>query len=311
LAKPLSKQELLARIKTHLNLLKINSSYSRFVPHDYLRFLNKESILDVHLGDNISKEMAIMFSDIRSFTTMSEGMTPQESFDFVNAYLRRVGPTIRTNNGLIVKFLGDGVMAVFPTGAEDGIKAGIEKLRQVTEYNIHRRQDGWQPIRIGIGMHLGYIMVGIVGEAVRMEGDTLSDNVNLTSRLEGLTKYYGVSLLVSEEMLKNLSDPDQFYTRFLDKVQVKGKEQAISVYEVFNADPDILIQQKLKTKSDFETGQHYYFDKEFAEAIGCFKNVLTINPDDATAKLYLQRATQFLVHGVPEGWQGIERRTSK
>ncbi len=311
LAKPLSKQELLARIKTHLNLLKINSSYSRFVPHDYLRFLNKESILDVHLGDNISKEMAIMFSDIRSFTTMSEGMTPRESFDFVNAYLRRVGPAIRTYNGLIVKFLGDGIMAVFPNGAEDGIKAGIEKLRQVTEYNIHRQQDGWQPIRIGIGLHLGYIMVGIVGDTARMEGDTLSDNVNLTARLEGLTKYYGVSLLISEDMLKNLAEPDQFYIRFLDKVQVKGKEKAILVYEVFNADPDNLVERKLKTTSDFETGQQYYFDGAFAEAIGCFQNVLTINPEDTAVKLYLERATQFLVHGVPEGWQGIERRTSK
>lgn len=311
LAKPLSKAELLARIKTHLELLRINSSYSRFVPYEYLHFLNKESFLEVKLGDNTSKDMAIMFSDIRAFTTMSEKMTPQETFDFINAYLRRVSPVIRDNDGLIVKFIGDGVMAVFPKGVDNAVNAGIEKLNEVTAYNLHRRQEGREPIRIGIGVHYGNMMVGMVGEAVRMQGDALSDNVNLTSRLEGLTKYYGVSFVLSGEALERLTHPERYHLRFLDKVQVKGREHPILIHEVFSADPDDVIEKKIKNRPLFEQGQQHYFALEFADAVACFQEVVRSHPEDVTSRLYLERSEQFLKHGVPKGWQGIERRTSK
>ncbi|HEY9597310.1 MAG TPA: ATP-binding protein, partial [Cyanophyceae cyanobacterium] len=145
LTKPFVKDELLTRIKNHIKLAKINTSYGRFVPHEYLHFLEKESIIDVQLGDHVSKEMAVMFSDIRSFTTMSESMTPQENFDFVNAYLRRVSPEIRNYGGFIVKYLGDGLMAVFPNGADDAVQAGLAKLKKVQEYNQSRIAKGYQP----------------------------------------------------------------------------------------------------------------------------------------------------------------------
>ncbi len=311
LAKPLSKAELLARIKTHLHLLKINSSYSRFVPHDYLHFLKKESIMDVRLGDHVSKEMGIMFTDIRSFTSMSEKMRPGEVFRFVNAYLRRVSPVIRAHDGIIVKFLGDGVMAVFPNCAEDILNAGIEKLQKVEEYNLRRVSEGRAPIRIGIGAHTGHIMVGMIGEAARMEGDVLSDNVNLTSRLEGLSKYYGVSFIVSGEVMEKLPHPEKYRIRFLDKVQVKGRENPIMIYEVFDADPESLREKKLQTLQAFSQGQQMYFRMDFRDAVICFEDILCINPDDHAAQFYLSRSEQFLKNGVPEGWQGIERRAVK
>ncbi len=311
LAKPLSKNELLSRIKTHLHLLKINTSCTRFFPRDYLQLLEKETIMDVQLGDHISKEMAIMFSDIRSFTSMSETMTPRELFNFINSYLKRVNPSIKDNGGFVVKYMGDGIMAVFPFGSDDAVKAGIDKLKRVALYNDHRRNCGYPPVKIGIGVHIGHIMVGIVGDEARMEGDALSDNVNLTSRLEGLTKFYGVSMLISEATLNNLKTPIQYQTRFLDNVKVRGKQNAISVFEICDGEPDDIIELKMKTKPDFETGQHHYFAKEFAEAAICFKQVLKANPDDKTAQLYLQRSGQFMVQGVPDGWQGVETMKSK
>ncbi|MCP4347213.1 MAG: response regulator [Desulfobacterales bacterium] len=311
LAKPLSKNELLSRIKTHLNLLKINTSYNRFFPRDYLRLLQKESILDVSLGDHISKEMAIMFSDIRSFTSMSEKMTPQELFNFINAYLRRVNPVIKDHGGFVVKYMGDGIMAVFPYCADDAVSAGIDKLRRISQYNVRRRKQGYQPIKVGIGVHIGHMMVGIVGDEARMEGDALSDNVNLTSRLEGLTKFYGVSMLISEETFNNLKTPVQYQTRFLDKVKVKGKENAISVFEICDGEPEDIIELRMKTKPDFEEGQHHYYAREFAEAGMCFKKVLKANPDDKTARLYLERSGLFMVQGVPDDWEGVETMKSK
>ena len=162
LTKPFRKEELLTRIKSHLTLSQTSKSYGRFVLHEYLRFLSKESIIDVELGDHVSKEMAVMFSDIRSFTTLSESMTPQENFDFVNSYLRQVSPVIRNHTGFIVKYLGDGMMAVFPNGADDAVKAGIGKLKKVEEQNIERFEKGLLPIKVGIGVHFGHTPIPLI-----------------------------------------------------------------------------------------------------------------------------------------------------
>lgn len=311
LTKPFVKDELLTRIKNHIKLAKINTSYGRFVPHEYLHFLEKESIIDVQLGDHVSKEMAVMFSDIRSFTTMSESMTPQESFDFVNAYLRRVSPEIRNYGGFIVKYLGDGMMAVFPNGADDAVQAGLAKLRKVQEYNQSRITKGYKPIQIGMGIHLGHIMVGMVGEASRVQGDTLSDNVNLAARLEGLTKFYGVSFLISEQVLQNLSTRDRYQIRFLDRAIVKGRNEPISVYEVLDAEPEEVKALKFKTQPDFEQALESYRQQDFAKAKTHFKQVLVINPSDKTASLYLERIEYLIEQGVPADWAGVWRFTEK
>src|SRR4028119_198568 len=189
------------------------------------QFLGKQSIVDFQLGDHVSKEMAIMFSDLRSFTTMAEQMTPQENFDFINSYLQRISPEIRNHNGFIVKYMGDGVMAVFPEGVDDAIQAGIVMLEQLQEYNQSRQINGYIPLNIGIGIHVGDTMVGIIGEANRMQADALSDHVNITARLESLTKYYGVSLLISGDVVERLSQPEKYHIRFLDRAIVKGRQR--------------------------------------------------------------------------------------
>jgi hypothetical protein len=166
-------------------------------------------------------------------------------------------------------------------------------------------------INIGVGLHTGNLMLGIVGEQERMQGDIFSDAVNLTNRIEGLCKFYGASIVVSEITLNKLTNRGDYHTRFLGKVQVKGKDVPISLYEAYDGDPEAIIELKLKTKADFEEGLHLYFEKEFAEAAVFFKKVLKINPQDKTAKLYLERSAQFMVQGVPEDWQGVEAMESK
>jgi CheY-like chemotaxis protein len=163
LTKPISKHELMARIKIHLQLCKINLAYARFVPHQFLQFLSKESILDVQLGDQVQKEMSILFSDIRSFTTLSESMTPEDNFKFINTYLSRMEPVIIQHNGFIDKYIGDAVMALFGGGADEAVKAGIDMLYQLEEYNEHRKKKGHKPISIGIGINTGSLMLGSVG----------------------------------------------------------------------------------------------------------------------------------------------------
>ncbi len=311
IAKPFTKDELLARIKTHLNLLKINTAFSRFVPREFLHFLNKENIIDIKLGDNVEMEMTIFISDIRAFTALSENMTPEENFRFINGYLQRVSPVIRDHRGFIDRYTGDGIMALFPRNPEDALMTAIATLKRIAGYNAGRQWKGRAPIQVGIGLHTGTLRLGIIGEEERMQGDIFADAVNFASRIEGLSKLYGVSIVMSEQALLRLIDPKKYHTRFLGKVQVKGKNESVSVFEVYDADPELTFEFKLKSKADFEQGLRLYFDKEFAEAVVCFKKVLKINPDDKTAGLYLQRAARFVVEGVSEEWQGVEVMESK
>ncbi|MGB3756234.1 MAG: ATP-binding protein [Rivularia sp. (in: cyanobacteria)] len=311
LTKPFHKDELLTRIKSHLRLSQTSKSYGRFVPHEYLRFLSKDSIIDVELGDHVSKEMAVMFSDIRSFTTLSESMTPQENFDFVNSYLRQVSPVIRNHTGFIVKYLGDGMMAVFPNGADDAVKAGISKLKKVEEKNIKRLEKAQQPIKVGIGVHFGHMMVGMVGESARMQGDAFSDNVNLTARLESLTKFYGVSLVISQQALQQLSKPEEYQMRFLDRVIVKGRSEAIAIYEILDGELPEIRDLKLLSLADFENGLESYRCGDCLKAKEYFEKVLVVNPEDKAAALYLERVEQLQSNGVPENWCGVWAMTKK
>jgi adenylate cyclase len=288
---------------------KLLQAYSRFVPNDYLRFLRKNSIIDVQLGDHVSKVMAVMFSDIRSFTTLSEHMTPKQNFAFVNSYLKQVSPEIRNHHGLIVKFLGDGMMAVFPEGADDAILAGINMFRAVERYNAER--EGELPVQVGIGIHVGHMMLGMVGEEHRMQGDAFSDNVNLTARLEGLTKFYGVSLLISGQAHDNLTHPDEYQLRFLDYVIVKGRTEPIMIHEVLDAESETIRSLKLQTQPDFEQGVELYRKGQPADAKVYFEQVLAVNAADKTANLYLDRVVQLIKQGVPENWNGVWTFTEK
>jgi signal transduction histidine kinase/class 3 adenylate cyclase/CheY-like chemotaxis protein len=289
LTKPISKNELFARIKTHLSLSNLAVAYGRFVPHQFLHLLNKESILDVQLGNHIQRKMSILFSDIRSFTTLSESMNPEDTFKFINAYLSRMESVIVENQGFIDKYIGDGIMALFSGSADDAVKSGITMLHRLTEYNQHRANSGYIPVRIGIGINTGSLMLGTVGGKNRMDGTVISDAVNIASRLETLTKYYGVSLLISHHTLANLQHPTNYSIRFIEKVKVKGKSQAVAVFEVFDGDEPEIKQGKLATKVTFEQALWLYNLGLKSEAAQLLKGVLKINPKDKVAQIYLER----------------------
>jgi len=284
---------------------------NRFVPTEFLEFLDKSDITEMNLGDHISAEMAIMFSDIRSFTTMSEKMTPQENFDFVNEYLMLVSPLIKEHHGFVVKFLGDGMMAIFPYGVDDAILAGIAKQKLLNIYNAKRLANQQPPISVGIGIHSGGMMVGIVGEARRMQGDAFSDSINLTARVEGLTKFYGVSLIVTEEALSQVADRLYYRSRLLGKAQVKGKLLPLTLYELFDGDPPNLFSLKIEFLDLFERGLGDYIAGDFSKARQNFEAVLQIHPEDKAAAYYQQRSRDMAKKGAPDGWQGVEIMTQK
>ncbi len=305
LVKPISRSELLSRVKTHLNLLKINASYSRFVPREFLSSLGKDNIIDINLGDQTEENITVMFLDIRSYTTLSESMTVEENFRFLNAYLKRVGPEIRKHKGLVNQFLGDGIMALYLDDPEEALISSIQILKVLSKYNQERIHNNRRPINIGIGMHYGPIMLGIIGDDKRMDAGVVSDAVNTASRIEGLTKYYGASIMLSDDTVDQISDLNKYHHRYLGKVLVKGKKIPHGVYEFFGGDPEEIIKLKLQTKAMFQNGLETYFEKRFTEAATLFKKVLQINEDDIAAKLYLNSCATNMVDGVAEDWVGV------
>jgi class 3 adenylate cyclase len=343
ITKPFQLEEVLARVKIHLTLrnlqdrleqqntllqemnndlerrieertvelVQLNKAYERFVPGEIVKFLRKKSILEVNLGDQIQQEMTVLFSDIRSFTSLSEQMTPEDNFKFINAYLSRMSPIIRDYQGFIDKYMGDGIMALFPDSPNHALKAAISMLETLTAYNLTRGRLGQPSINIGIGLHTGLVMLGTVGEAERMEGTVISDAVNLASRLEGLTKLYGASILITESTLYSLDRPERYQFRFLDKVKVKGKKEPVSVFEILDGETEERRAMKLKTQTNFEKGLLHYYSQEFVEAALYFNQVWTENRLDKAAHLYLMRINQFLEYGVPVDWDGIEVLSEK
>ncbi|MGL5508495.1 MAG: response regulator [Microcoleaceae cyanobacterium] len=269
--------------------LEITDSYGRFVPHQFLYFLGHESIVDVKLGDAVQQEMSVLFADIRSFTTISESMSPEDNFKFINAFLSRMEPAIIDNNGFIDKYIGDAIMALFGGDADDALQAAISMLNHLNEYNTTRGRPGRPMINIGVGINTGDLMLGTVGGQNRMEGTVISDAVNLAARMEELTKYYGVSLLISHYTFLKLNSPIDYNLRLIDRVKVKGKSEMVTVYEVFDADLPDLKEKKLATKTKFEEALLLYYTQHFEQAAHLFSQCLQFNPEDQVALVYWQR----------------------
>ena len=279
---------------------ELTDAYGRFVPHQFLNLLGYESIIDVNLGDQVQQEMSVLFADIRDFTTLSETMTPQENFNFINAYLSRMEPAITSNNGFIDKYIGDAIMALFSDFADDAVKAGIAMLNILTNYNEDRQRVGYIPIQIGIGINSGSLMLGTVGGKSRMDSTVISDAVNLASRIEGLTKDYSVPLLISHQTLERLRNPADYAIRIVDKVQVKGKSQYVVVYEVFDADPAEIRSAKLANLPVYTEAMLLCERKQFREAGKLFEECLRTNPSDQVARIYLKRCRDWrsLLKGI-------------
>ena len=305
-------EQLEERVKERTaELASLNRVYERFVPREFIDLLEKKSILEINLGDQVSQKMTVMFADIRGWTTLLEKMTPTEAFSFINAYLRRVNPVIKDCNGFIDQYYGDGVMALFPGTPDDAVRAAVGMQGAVVEYNKERARDGFAPIGIGVGLHLADLMMGIIGSEDRMQGAVVADAVNLAARIEGLNKMYGSYVSLSDETFFAMKEPDRYRHRFIDKVRVKGRVDAVTVYEVFEGDPEGIAELKEQTKPAFESGLQIYYGKKFSEASVHFNQVLEKNPADLAARIYLKRCANYMVNGVPPDWTGVETLLDK
>ncbi len=306
ITKPFNQSEFLARVKTHLNLLKINSAYGRFVPHEFLKALGKDNIVDVKLGDQAQGEVTVLFSDIRAYTSLAEKMTPSESFDFLNNYLQKIGPIIKAHEGFVNQYYGDGTLALFRHSPQDAIRAAIQMHQEINDYNQKHLTKIDRAINIGVGLHSGELMFGIIGDQERMDTGVVSDVVNTAARMEGLTKYFGASTVISESVKQRIQDHGQFLHRKLGMVKAKGKQDILEIFDVYEGDLPEIIKLKQETQGEFEKGLASYYDRNFTRAAKSFQKVLSAYPDDKCAQIYLKRSAEYMVSGVEEEWTGAE-----
>lgn len=275
------------------NLLEnTHISLRRFVPEEFLKFLGKENIVDVQLGDQINKNMTVLFSDIRGFTSISEGMTPEEIFDFLNKFLQELCPIIRKHGGFIDKYIGDAIMALFPDSVEDAIDGAIEMERALEFLDGKYKDSGMAGISMGVGIHTGKLMLGIIGEEKRVDSTVISDVVNVASRVEGLNKRYGSRIIITDSVVKKIKIGN-YNLRSLGMSKVRGKIEQIHTYEVFDADNHNLVLFKSSTREEFEKGVSLIEEKEYSEAEKLFTKLEEKENNDLAVKHFLGEIRQL------------------
>jgi class 3 adenylate cyclase len=283
----------------------LNVAYARFVPSAFLDLLGKSDVRDVQLGDGIEREMTVLFSDVRSFTTISESLSPNETFGFINTLLSRMGPVIREYGGIVDKYVGDAIMALFPGAVDDALRAAIALQRAVAELNVERAAGGLGPIAVGVGLHRGSLMLGTIGESERMDGTVIADAVNIASRVEGLTKYYGARVMITGDVRAALRDADAYVMRSLGKVAVMGTLRGIDVWEVLDGDAPARRAAKLASHAAFTAAMNAFSAGMFADAIAGFDGVLRADADDGAARYLHGRARDLAMADTP--WDGFDR----
>lgn len=215
-------------------LQKTVESFERFVPERFLAVIASDGIENIQVGVAATRTITILFADIRGYTSMSEQMTPLETFALLNDYLACMGQVINDAGGFIDKYIGDAIMALFEdesTGS--ALKAALAMQKALAEFNEKRRRSSQPIVNIGIGIHRGEVVMGTVGFTSRIESTVIGDPVNVAARVEGLTRRYNRTVLVTESVITALKYPEDFELRLVDDaVKVKGKDELVAIYEL-------------------------------------------------------------------------------
>lgn len=279
-------------------------TFCKFVPRQFLECLSIKDLKDIQPDQARQFRMSIIFADIREFTHLSESMTPKENFEFLNNYFAYISKPIDQHHGFIDKFIGDGIMALFNRSALDAVNAAIDIRYKVHEYNGYRKKSNYQPIKIGIGINTGDLILGTVGSEQRIDTTVIGDAVNVASRIESLTKTYQAGILISENTYLDLGNPNDYDIREIDFVRLRGKDNPIKIYEVFDGDEEETRKKKEEQLPIFREGVDLYRDQQWDEAVRQMAKSLSIVPEDKVAQIYLERCWKFKKNPPAEDWDG-------
>jgi class 3 adenylate cyclase len=293
-----------AQVSALLQNLNLQDSFKRFVPFEFLALLEKTSIQDVNASDNVSLNMHVMFTDLRDFTLMSESMGPEAVFTLLNEYLGVMEPLIASAGGFINQYQGDAIMALFRDEADGAVQSAIRMWEALGTLNKERTKRGESPLRIGIGINSGELLLGAIGSTKRLDSNVVGDAPNLASRVESMTKVYGARVLISDSTHAHLSRPSDFTLRELDRVIVAGKTEPVKIYELLDVDSEELREQKARSAARFAQGLLCYRAGEFRDARLIFADCLVKAPLDEAAALYIGRCVELIARPPAGVWDG-------
>lgn len=299
---PLLGIPLIVYRRVEQGLADANVVFRRFVPDEFLTFLGISELSDIRPGQQIETELTVFFCDVRGFTSLAEAMQPARAMRFINSYLELVGPVIRTHGGFVDKYLGDGVMAIFPGDASGACHAALEIVNGVPTV------DAEIGATVGIGMHTGPAMLGTIGEHDRLDTTVISDAVNTASRLQALSGAYGTSILAGASTVAKAAPDEAIYARFVDTVRLKGKGVPVVVHQISSAPVD-------EERSSADALYHQAFeqlaagDLERARTLitGCLEHDAT----DPVYRLLAARIRRYREQGLPPDWDGVTKRLVK
>lgn len=261
----------------------------RFIPHDFISLLKRKNITEIKLGEYVEVDMNILFLDIRSFTLLSENLTPVENFDFINSLLAEIEPAIVENQGFIDKYIGDAIMALFFSSTDSSVKAAIDILKVLETYNKKREAQNAKRVDLGISINNGKVILGTIGYHDRMDCTVISSAVNTAAKLEKMNKVLGTRILITGSVFDKLEHKEAFNYRRLGKMQITGKSQLVETFEIIDSDPEGVKQLKLKTKPLFEEAISNYEKNEFLKAADSLTRILNENQADSVSAYFLSQ----------------------
>jgi adenylate cyclase len=283
----------------------MDSLFGQYVPPDLVKEMSRDP--ENYSLASQKRELSVLFTDIRSFTTISEGLDAAELSALMDEYLTPMTRIVHETHGTIDKYIGDAVMAFWgapifhPHHADQAVGAGLDMLHALDILNVEFEKKGWPEIRIGVGVNTGVMSVGNMGSRFRKAYTVLGDAVNLGSRLEGITKMYGVDMVVSEETAHSAG---RYHYRELDKVRVKGKEKGVTILEPLGLEED-LSQEQIERADEFGHFLFLYRSQDWDAAEEVLHKLLVDEPDCFLYNLYLERIEIFRENPPGEDWDGV------
>jgi adenylate cyclase len=285
---------------------RIRVTMSRYLAKEVVDKL-LESDEDAFLAS--SQQATVLFSDIRHFASITETLGADETVHMLNAYFTEMVDVVLRHGGILDKYIGDAIMAVFgaplvvPRDADNAVAAAIEMTRALVRFNQQRTSCGLEPIEVGIGISTGEVVAGSVGTTKRMDYTVIGESVNLAARLEGANKHYGTSVLVSDSTIAQLKSALSW--REIDLMRITGTNKLISVFEPLDCYPDAVRANLNRVRGAYQKGIRLYRQRQWSEAPSYFKQVLASCPNDTPSQLYINRCRYYLDEPPPEDWDGV------
>ncbi|WXR60674.1 adenylate/guanylate cyclase domain-containing protein [Peptostreptococcaceae bacterium AGR-M142] len=281
-----SFRKMAKNIMEHIRkITKLSEAYLRFVPQKYLYLLDKESIEDVDLGDYSRVDMNIFNASIHNFYDCTKNMTDLEAFNFINDYLKIIGPIVKENEGILDSYEAKGLIALFQNQELKALDSAFKIIEKTKDFNEKRRLNEQRPLDMSIGIHSGNILMGIIGEKDRLQQTIISQDEIDTRQIQMFTFKVNSKIIVTKKFLDEVKNDLDFNYRYLGIFKLRNNED-VEIYDIFDEDEKELKEYKLKTRKIFEEGISLYHKKEFYEARKRFIQILKLNPMDFACRIY-------------------------